>query len=92
MAWAVLVSPNTHPYDLLVLAPALVYVCQPARGGVVGAVFLVLTLLTLPAPLRWMLILALAAFASYCTWILWREAESAAGPVWALTSTPSTGP
>ena len=92
MAWAVLVSPNTHPYDLLVLAPALVYVCRPFRGGVVGAIFLVLTLLTLPAPLRWMLILALAAFATYCTWVLWREAESPADSVWALTSTPSTGP
>ena len=91
MAWAVLVSPNTHPYDLLVLAPALVYVCRPSRGGVVGAIFFLLTLLTLPAPLRWMLILALAAFATYCTWVLWREAESPADSGWALASTPSTG-
>jgi hypothetical protein len=85
MAWAVLVSPNTHPYDLLVLAPALVYVCQPSRGGVVGGIFLLLTLLTLPAPLRWILILALAAFATYCSYVLWREAESPADSVWAVT-------
>ena len=91
MAWAVLISPNTHPYDLLVLAPALVYVCRPRRGGVVGAIFLLLTLLTLPAPQRWMLILALAAFAAFCSWVLWREAESPGDSVWALTSRPSTG-
>ena len=92
MAWAVLASPNTHPYDLLVLGPALVHVCRPSRAGVVGAVVFLLTLLTLPAPLRWMLILALGAFATYCSFRLWREAESPADSVWALTSTPSSGP
>ena len=74
IAVTVLASPNTHPYDLLILAPALVYVSRRSWGVLVGPVFVVLSWLTLPQPYRWIMILALVAFAAVCADLLRRDA------------------
>ena len=75
IAWMVLASPNTHPYDMLVLAPALVYVSRQSVswGAGVGPFSFLVTWLTLPHPFRWMQILALAAFAALCSYLLRQE-------------------
>ena len=50
---AVITSPNTHPYDLLVLAPVLAYVATTEGGVFVGLSFFLVTWSFLPPPQRW---------------------------------------
>ena len=73
---SVLASPNTHPYDLLVLMPALVYVSGCYPGAKIGLLFCLISWCTLPQPLRGGLVLALAGFAVLCTYLLGRDAMS----------------
>ena len=87
LVWTVLASPNTHPYDLLVMAPALIYASHRVRRGRMGVLFSLLTWLTLPQPLRWALVLAVAGF---CGWLLRREARVDRSPLWKLDSSPSS--
>ena len=72
-AWMVLVSPNTHAYDLLVLSPALVYISRGAWGACVGPLFFLLSWVAISSPSRWILILGLGALALLCTRFLGRE-------------------
>jgi hypothetical protein len=82
MAWAVLFSPNTHPYDVLVLAPALVYVRQQSRLPRIGLLFFLLSWCTLPQPSRWAIVLLLMGFAVLCTFLLHREADAQRDSPW----------
>ena len=77
LAVAVVASPNTHPYDLLVLMPALAFVAARGGGILVGPLFFALTLVLLPPPQRWGLALALVAFAALCGVLLCLEARRA---------------
>ena len=74
MAVTLCVSPNTHPYDLLVLAPALAYVARHDGGLLVAPVFFVATWLLLPPPQRFALAVALVLFAAWCATLLRQEA------------------
>ena len=74
LIWTVIFSPNTHPYDLLVLAPALVYVSRGPIATSVGPIFLLITWFALPQPARWLMALGLMAFAVVCTRLLRRDA------------------
>lgn len=64
-------SPNTHPYDLLVLLPALVHVASKRHGAVVGPVFFVLSWELLAW--RWALALALLLFAGFCSYLSYTQ-------------------
>ena len=75
LAVAVVVSPNTHPYDLLVLIPALVFVAARGGGSLVGPLFFALTLVLLPPPARWVLALVLIIFAALCSVLLRLESR-----------------
>ena len=66
---AVLTSPNTHPYDLLVLAPALAYTATTGAGHFVGVAFLLVTSSFISPPQRWALTLAITLFAGACIYI-----------------------
>lgn len=74
LAWMVLTSPNTHPYDLLVLAPALIYVSRGSWGVAIGPLFFLVTWLALPRPHRWVMVVGLIALASLSTFLLRRDA------------------
>lgn len=76
VAWSVLFSPNTHPYDLLVLLPALVYVSGHYPGAKIGLLFCLISWCTLPQPFRGGLVLALAGLAVLCTYLVGRDAVS----------------
>lgn len=66
-------SPNTHPYDLLLLAPAFVVLGTHRVGLAPAFVFVVLSWIALPPPLRWLLVLAVFACAGLCTWVAIRD-------------------
>ena len=70
LAIAVVVSPNTHPYDLLVLVPALVYFSTKKAGILVGPSFGVLTAILLPGPIRWALGVSLIVLAAVCMYLV----------------------
>ena len=81
LIWTVIFSPNTHPYDLLVLAPALVYVSRGPIATSVGPIFLLITWFALPQPARWLMALGLMAFAVVCTRLLRRDAALRESPL-----------
>lgn len=76
VAWSVLFGPNTHPYDLLVLMPSLVYASSRVSRSRLGLLFLLISWVALPQPLRWVTVLALVALAAFCTYVLRRPAGS----------------
>ena len=63
---AVFASPHTHPYDLLVLVPALVEVSRRSWGPSVGPIFFALTWLALPLPYRWVMVLGVIVLGACC--------------------------
>lgn len=75
LAWAAFLSPNTHPYDFLVLSPALVHLARAPRGARVGPLFFALSWLALPPSMRWILSLALVGLWLLCTRTLGRERD-----------------
>ncbi|MCZ6507712.1 MAG: glycosyltransferase 87 family protein, partial [Acidobacteria bacterium] len=75
VALTLVASPNTHPYDLLVLTPALFYVGGRRGGAMAGLLFFLATWLLLPGARRWALSLLLLLFAALCAARLWREVD-----------------
>ena len=75
--WMLLASPNSHAYDLLVIAPALIFLSRKTWGVGVGPLFLLLSWATLPYPSRWLMILAVAGLALLCSHFLSRDANPA---------------
>ena len=73
---AVFASPHTHPYDLLVLVPALVEVSRRSWGLGVGPIFFAVTWLALPFPNRWVIVLGIVALGVCCLMSIGREGHA----------------
>jgi hypothetical protein len=77
VSWALFFSPNTHPYDLLLLFPVLAALGTGGRDWSTALVVAAIAWLGLAPPHRWMLSSGMAACAGSCLYAVQRNARQA---------------